>query len=398
MKQHLCAVLLLLLAPLGLWAQSGQTMKLDSMALRLFKNGNYEKSLEVRQKHLEALGAEVGDTDSTYIMALVQLAKCYYRVQDIDRTLATAQRAADLYAAHVSRDDRQYAFLLDNLALYQGSAKQSAEGLRNAERALALYQRFNTQDHDLAVMYAHVAELAHDNGDNAKAIRQELLGLNVLRNLYGEHSKAYTDEAAYLQRYYEANGDKAKADETAEQIEKLAKETEDGAVDLPKAVEFTSAAVAHDHNRDALRCIDYLLNHYVVADKMAEAAEYIMAWSQASSDSHVVIGENEAKLLASDKVGIYGVAYLAGCGRYALQTGEADFSLDTFKAAMVDMLNFYDANKQYTGEVKYLEQYIKAYKKGQDKLEAMLEKNFPGKLTTDMVRRINSGEEVKIEK
>lgn len=65
---------------------------------------------------------------------------------------------------------------------------------------------------------------------------------------------------------------------------------------------------------------------------------------------------------------------------------------------MVDVLNYYQANKQYTGEVKYLEQYIKAYKKGREKLEALLEKNFPGKLNGEMIEKIKKGETIKVEK
>ena len=285
-------IALLLLTPACLRAQSVQTMKLDSMASKLFADENFEKSLEVRQKHLDALKNEVGEKDSVYITSLIQLAKCYYRVNQMDKTLETAQRVVDLYGANVSREDKQYAYVLDNLALYQSASKRFAEGLKNAEQALALYQRFNEQDHDIAVIYLHVAELAHYNGDNAKAIRHELLALNVLRNLYGEHSKEYTEEAPYLQKYYEANGETAKAKELGAQIEKLKKETEQGIVDLPKPMEFTSAAVAHDHNRDALRCIEFYLNHYLTADNMDDAAQYIFNWTQASDECHVVMGEN----------------------------------------------------------------------------------------------------------
>ena len=123
-----------------------------------------------------------------------------------------------------------------------------------------------------------------------------------------------------------------------------------------------------------------------------------MNWSEATEDSHVVIGETEAKLMSHEKSMVYFVAYIAGCSKYALSTGEADFSLNTFKEAMVDVLNYYQANKQYTGEVKYLEQYIKAYKKGREKLEALLEKNFPGKLNGEMIEKIKKGETVKVEK
>jgi hypothetical protein len=89
---------------------------------------------------------------------------------------------------------------------------------------------------------------------------------------------------------------------------------------------------------------------------------------------------------------------MASCSLYALKTGKSEFSLDTFENAMVDVLNFYVANKQYTGEVKYLEKYLEAYKKDRKNLDALLKKNFPGKLTDEMVNRVKNGETVKVEK
>ena len=390
--------LLMTLIPKEAWAQSVKTAKLDSIANKLFAEESYEKSLEIRQKHLSALKEEVGESDSTYIINLIQLGKCYYRTKQLDKALEVAQQVVDLYGKHVSTTDKNYAFALDNLALYQSTAEKYQEGLVNAQKALAVYQNFHENDHDMAVIQMHVAELANFNGDFSKAIQHELLALNILKNLYGEHSTEYTNEAEYLCKYYEKNGDTAKAKELAAHIETLKKETEAGERDLPESIEFTSAAVAHDHNRDAARCIDYFFKHYIIDPKINDAATYIMNWSEATEDSHVVIGENEAKLMSHEKSMVYFVAYIAGCSKYALSSGEADFSLNTFKEAMVDVLNYYQANKQYTGEVKYLEQYIKAYKKGREKLEALLEKNFPGKLNGEMIEKIKKGETVKVEK
>lgn len=397
-KAFLTIITLMTLVPVVAQAQSAKTAKLDSIANKLFDEGNYEKSMEIRQKHLAALKEEVGESDSTYIVKLIQLGKCYYRTKQLDQALITAQQVVDLYGKHISTTDKNYAFALDNLALYQSTAEKYTEGLANAQKALGVYQNFHENDHDMAVIQLHVAELANFCGDTNKAIQHELLALNILKNLYGEHSDKYTDEAEYLCKYYEKKGDKAKAKELSERIETLKKETEAGERDLPQAVEFTSAAVARDHNRDAARCIEYFFKHYITDPKINDAATYIMNWSEATEDSHVVIGENESKLMGNEKSMAYFIAYIAGCSKYALATGEADFSLNTFKDAMVDVLNYYQANKQYTGEVKYLEQYIKAYKKGLEKLEALLEKNFPGKLNGEMIEKIKKGESVKIEK
>ncbi|MBM6992394.1 MAG: tetratricopeptide repeat protein [Prevotella sp.] len=397
-KKHLSLLFLCLMTTLSTFAQRAQTLALDSTANRLFMEKNYEKSLAIRKIQLNRLKSEVGDSSYDYIMRLIQVGKCYYRMMQPEKAEEAAQQVVDLYGQYKSTSDEEYAFALDNLALYQGSLKKSAEGLKNAEKALEIYQNFYKHNHDIAIMYAHVAELAHDNGDNAKAIRQELMSLNVFKNLYGEHSEDYISEARYLQKYYEANGDKEKAKALADRLETLEKETKEGVVDLPKPMEFTSDAVAHEHNNDARRCAEYYLTHYINANKMNDAAAYIMAWSQATSDSHVVIGENEGKLINNSKTLCYGVAYIAGCSLYALKTGMADFTFDTFQSAMVDMLNFYNANKKITGEVKYLEQYVKAYGKGADNLVALLKKNFPGNLTEELITRIKNGEKVKIQK
>ena len=397
-KAFLTIIILMALMPATAQAQSAKTAKLDSIANKLFDEENYEKSLEIRQKHLAALKEEVGESDSTYIVKLIQLGKCYYRTKQLDQALKIAQQVVDLYGKYISTADKNYAFALDNLALYQSTAEKYPEGLANAQKALAVYQNFHENDHDMAVIQMHVAELANFSGDTKKAIQHELLALNILKNLYGEHTDNYTKEPEYLCKNKQKNGDKAKAKELSERIETLKKETEAGERDLPQATEFTSAAVAHDHNRDAARCVEYFFNHYITDPKINDAATYIMNWSEATDDSHVVIGENEAKLMGHEKSMAYFVAYIAGCSKYALATGEADFSLDTFKEAMVDVLNYYQANKQYTGEVKYLEQYIKAYKKGREKLEALLEKNFPGKLNGEMIEKIKKGETVKVEK
>lgn len=115
--------LLMTLIPKEAWAQSVKTAKLDSIANKLFAEESYEKSLEIRQKHLSALKEEVGEQDSTYIINLIQLGKCYYRTKQLDKALEVAQQVVDLYGKHVSTTDKNYAFALDNLALIRARPK-----------------------------------------------------------------------------------------------------------------------------------------------------------------------------------------------------------------------------------------------------------------------------------
>lgn len=373
----LTLVSLLLSVPSVVRAQSATPTMLDSMATVMFLKGDYDKSLALRQQQLGLLKPQVGEADSTYIMSLLQLGKCYFRLQQLTKAIAVARQVVNLYGTHVSTTDSNYAFALDNLALYQGSAEQNAEGLANAEKALAVYQHISTTDHDMAIIQMHVAELSGSTGNYEKAITHEQAALEILKHLYGEHSKEYTDEAEYLVKYYDKNGDQTSSLQLAVQLEKLKKETENGEVDLPQPMKFNSATDAHEHNADALRCINYLLSHPLSASKISEAVNYILNWTFATDDCEVVIGDNEKNLEGSSTSLAYFMAYIAACGKYALTTGKRTFTLATYKNAMVDVLNYYQGNKAMTGEVPYLEQYIKAFKKGPDKLEALLEKNFP---------------------
>ncbi len=109
---------------------------------------------------------------------------------------------------------------------------------------------------------------------------------------------------------------------------------------------------------------------------MNQCAQYLAAWAASSAEVHVVMGEKEGELANNDKTKGYFVAYIAACVKYALEYGERKFTQGMYNDVMVDVLNFYSANKALSGPVKYLESYIKAYKK--DKLLELLEENYPG--------------------
>ncbi|MBQ7420645.1 MAG: tetratricopeptide repeat protein [Prevotella sp.] len=372
--------------------------KLDSIANAELDAGNYTQSLQFRLKQLEILKQTVGENDSTYIFKLSLLGKCYYRTKLVDKAVETAQKVVDLYGASISQQDRAYAIALDNLAFYQSAVQQYEAGLDNCQKALSIYEKHLVNDYHLAAILSHLAELCSHNNRKIDAINYELRSLNIIKQLFGEHSEEYLTEAPYLQIYYEENGDSAQAEKLADNIERLTEETKKGIIDLPTSIELKNAETAHEHNNDVYRCIEYYLNHYVVAYQMNEVANYILNWSKVTADSHVVIGENETKLMEDKKSMPYFIAYIAGCSKYALEAEEADFTYDTFKFAMIQALNYYQANKQYTGEIKYLEKYIKAYHKSHEKFNTLLRTNFPGKLTDEMTAKIKNGETIKIEK
>ena len=125
--------------------------ELDSVAMRLFLEKDFLKSTEVRQQHLDVLRQLYGETDSTYIQALVQLAKCYYRTERLPKAVEAAQHIVDLYGQNHSTTDRSYAFYLDNLALYQAANHQNEDALANSMKALDVYDKAGLHDVDLSI-------------------------------------------------------------------------------------------------------------------------------------------------------------------------------------------------------------------------------------------------------
>lgn len=354
---------------------------LDTVANRLFKEGDYLKCTDIRLQQLDLYRQLYGETDTTYIQTLVQLARCYYRDKRLVKTLETAQRAVDLYGQHHSTSDQNYAFFLDNLALYQASNKQPQEAYENCAKALKIYDDLGLHDIHLSIILMHTAENLSDLNRPQEAIRHELRALNIMRNEYGEHSEEYLGELPYLKHYYEQAGQDDKAQKLQQRLDKLKEEADQGIVDLPEPLEFTSAEQCHEHNADMLKYCDYFLNHYFSAPQMDQAVSYIMQWTTTSDDVNIVVGEDETKLLNTDKGLLYGISYLAGCSQYALELDSAQFSYNMYEHAMISMLNHYIANKKFTGEVAYLEKYLKAHEKGRDKLIEMLRKSY------DKIRR-----------
>ena len=392
---------LLLISALPLKAQ--QTEKdeiktLDSVAIKQFVDKEFDKSTETRLKYLDRIKSLHGERDTLYIDGLIQLGKCYFRNKRTHKAVETAQKVVDLYGQNISKNDKKYAWYLDNLSLYLASAGKHQEAYNNSKQALQIYEGLYTHDHDLAIILIHAAENANLTDDQTNAIKYEIRALTILKDLYGEHSKHYLEEAPYLTKYYEAAKEQDKADKWIKQIDKLKAEAEEGVGDLPEPMEFKTVEECRQHAKDALRCCEFYLSHRLTAKDINDAAQYIMSWSETTDMVHIMFGKNEAKLLEKEKSIPYGASYLAGCCQYAINNKQADFTLDMFMHAMIATINYYVANKDLTGEVPYLEKYVKLYKKEPDKMFELLKKNFPGTVTTEMTERIKNGEKIKVEK
>ena len=293
--------------------------------------------------------ALLDEKDSLYFANLRFQARCYFRMKDSDNAIKAAKAALDNWEQYQDTNNVNYILMLDNYAFYLSTADKPdyETALKYSKEALSRYEKRQQNDESMAVILFHVAENCSLVKQYADAVKYELRALSIYKNLYGEHDDSYIRELDYLADFYEGNGQMQKAQETRDLQEKLSKEQEDGIADL------------------------------LSADKMENAAQYIMNWSAVTDLVHITIGKEEAQLF-TEKYYPYAVAYIAGCCEAALVTDSADFSRDMFRYAIASMLEFYDGgNKDLTGKVPYLEKYMKAANKEDSApLLALLDKYY----------------------
>ena len=351
-----------------------QADKLDSVTVKLMNQKRYEDAIKTKERELAILKALYGEKDTTYIKQFAFSAKLYYRNEQPDMAAKIIEQAAQLYADNVSNSDAMYAFYLDNLSLYQSSNNEYDKAKENSRKALTIYEKLGQQDFDLAIILMHMAETSHYCGESQEALKYEIRSLNIIKKLCGEHSDEYIGELPFLQKYYQAVGDEKNAQRVGEKIEKLQKEKDDGFVDLPELIEFKSAELCHEHNDDALKCIQYYLTHTIRAPQMEQAAQYIMAWSVASGDVNIVIGEEVGSLASSKESMPYLVGFMAAYSYVCLRDNVKDLNEAQLMDVFDILLQFYEPNSSLTGKVELLDKYLKLKEKG--KLEKEIHKIF----------------------
>ena len=369
MKNWIIAVMMLLVG--GTTANS-QTMderqaaKMDSMAVALFKGGNFKKSIELMNKWLADRLQTKGEQDSLYIQRTALLAKAYFRDQQTDQAIGSIDKAINLYGKYKSDKDTLYAFYLDNKALYLNAKEDYKAALPLVRKALDIYEPLHRRDYDMAMILIHMAEACHFNNLHQDAIRYELRGLDIYKELFGEASEPYVSELNYLKQYYEGAGDTQKASQVKKQMEQLAakiKEKEKGV----QYAQFASAEECREHNADALTAAKTYLSGRIDEQKSVKAAAYVMGWSQASPDINIVIADENMYYLQNQWQML---AYFCGCTEYALEQQQKDFSPEMHIAAMRRTLEHYKANRTLTGIVAEMETLSNLEKSG--KLEETL--------------------------
>lgn len=379
MTKKVLLTIVALCCMVSVWSQTDemtkeQAGKLNSVTIKLMEQKRYDDAIKTKERELTILKTLYGETDSTYIKQLAFSAKLYYRAEQPQEAIRVIEKAANLYADNVSSSDALYACYLDNLSLYQSSNNEYDKAKENSRKALTIYEKLGRNDYDLAVILMHMAETSHYCGESQEALKYEIRSLNIVKKLYGEHSDEYIGELPFLQKYYQAVDDEKNAQRVGEKIEKLKKEKEDGFVDLPELIEFKSAELCHEHNDDALKCIQYYLTHTIRAPQMDQAAQYIMAWSMASGDINIVIGEEVGSLASSKESMPYLVGFIAAYSYVCLRENVKDLNEAQLMNVFDILLQFYEPNSSLTGKVELLEKYLKLQEKG--KLQKEIHKIF----------------------
>lgn len=375
MKKTLITLMLLAMTAVA-WSQDNKERiaELDSIGIMQFNNQQYDEALTTFQQELSLIQQEYGENDSLYVDDLAVISRCYFRQKAYKKALETGLKAAEIYGNHYSKDNVYYANLLDNVSLYYSSVDDLANAEKYSDEAVKIYYKYFTNDRHMGGTLAHAAEIKYSLDKFAEAVALQEHALTLIENDEGVHSDHYLNELKYMKMYYDEVDNTAKVEEMEALEAQLKDEMEHGFV--PPLVEFKTAEKCREHNEDAYYCSLFYLHHYLSNEKMQQAARYIHAWSMASPDVMVYFGEAEAKWAADEKNYGYLIAYLAACTKYALTHDDPIDPEKQYQVAIIDILNYYSANKEISGEVPAFEEYIKLYEKSPDKLYDRIKKDY----------------------
>ena len=354
--------------------QNPRIMELDNQALRQFANKEYNEALATSLEELELIKKDESENYRGQAFLLAFISRCYFRQNSYKKAVEYGLKSAELYGEKCSSDDIQYANLIDNVALYYTCLEDYEKAEKYSDEAVKIHNKYFANDKEMGGVLAHAAEIKFSLGKYTEAVALQEHALSVIENDEGTHSDHYLNELKYMKTYYEKVGNTIKLKEMEELEEQLQEEVEHGYV--PPLVEFKTAEKCREHNEDAYYCSLFYLHHYLSNEKMQQAARYIHAWSMASPDVMVYFGEAEAKWAADEKNYGYLIAYLAACTKYALTHDDPIDPEKQYQVAIIDILNYYSANKEISGEVPAFEEYIKLYEKSPDKLYDRIKKDY----------------------
>ena len=373
-KSFLALLMIMTLIQGSLFAQQTSCLQQASKADALFMEQDYAASLEGYRQVINQLENAGQQADSLYSSSWNMVGRCHFRMRNYGEAISAARRATELYATQHGDTTLTYALMLDNLSIYCMNADRLEEAEQYSTKALQIYYRLLPNNMDMRATLIHAAEIKALLKKHDEAISLHQHALNIIAEIEGEHTNDYVNEMAYLAKYYSDAGQKERADEVDAEANRLKEEMENGYV--PALTRFDSAEKCREHRVDAYYCCCYYLKHYIAADLMNEAAQYILDWTMATDELTVNIGDSETKWMADSVGTVYLIAYLAGTAMYALENPDNKNSLEQYSEGIIAMLNYYNANKKITGEVSAFEDYLKLYAKDQKDLFARIEKDY----------------------
>lgn len=133
----------------------------------------------------------------------------------VDKALAAYQQPAE--------NDVHYVELLYRKTCLLNEMGHFADALPVAIQLLDIATPDLVGEDGMAVLLSQAAELSFFCRKLPQAITYEVRALHIIAELYGEESDEYLEEAPYLQKYFEENGQHDKAQQLARKLEKLLK-------------------------------------------------------------------------------------------------------------------------------------------------------------------------------
>lgn len=116
---------ILLLWPVGLYAQSKALKEADNQAIALFKAGKYEQAIPFWRKSLELSEKEFGPSSPTTAAVLDALAQTYHRQGLYTEAAPLYQRSLDMFKKAYGPDNRHVATVREHFAALLRETVQS---------------------------------------------------------------------------------------------------------------------------------------------------------------------------------------------------------------------------------------------------------------------------------
>lgn len=373
---------LLLSFPLCMFAQNvaedvkQEIERLRDVVFQKYENEKYVSAIDTAQKVIDTIESSGYDSvDSTLrpFLYVVQ-ARCYFRNEQWQKAVDATKKAIEIYGKNVSTDDETYHNYMDNLSLYLPYTDKLDEALDWNMKAASYFEKNNLRNENYAGVMLHRADIYCGKKEYDKALAAQMITIDIEKEVNGIHSEEFINELDFLKDIYDYMGDSVNVKKLDNTIQRLQAETNYGYI--PENQDVQTAEQAHNSLEDALMCSRFVLNHYINSEEWSEASKYVLNWLTVSPDVNLFVSEAEGPWLNDKKGAIYLSAYMAAWIEYAIKEKDKEQSYDAYSSAIVDLLNFYTANKHLSGEVKAFDDYIELYNKSDEKFFELLRKNY----------------------